>query len=249
MIAELTYILIAVIVISLISLVGILSISFKKSLLNRVLSVFVAFAAGSLLATAFFDLIPESFELLGRQSLTFVLMGIIGFFILEAFIHWHHSHGEECENCLKPVVYLNLFGDSLHNFLDGLIIAASFLVNIQIGIASTIAISLHEIPQEIGDFAVLIHGGLSKSKALLFNFLSALFAVIGGVFGFLFLSKLQDYVPFVVALAGGGFLYIATADLFPQLHEEKNYLKIISQIIALILGILLIVLIFSFFPD
>ena len=248
MINELAYILVAVVFVSLISFVGILSLSFKKSLLKRALSVFVAFAAGSLLATAFFDLIPESFEAIEGKSLTFVLIGIIGFFILEAFIHWHHSHGEECVDCLKPVVYLNLFGDSLHNFLDGVIIAASFLINVQLGIATTISIVLHEIPQEIGDFAVLIHGGLRKHKALLFNFLSALFAVIGGLLGFLFLSRLESYVPYVVALAAGGFLYIATADLFPQLHEEKNYIKIITHVTALILGIILVVLLFSLFP-
>jgi len=249
MLAEFAYTLIAVVLVSLISLLGILSLSFKKSFLSRVLSVLVAFAAGSLLATAFFDLIPESFEVIGARSLTFVLIGIVGFFLVEAFIHWHHSHGEECVDCLKPVVYLNLFGDSLHNFLDGIIIAASFLINLQLGIASSLAIALHEIPQEIGDFAVLIHGGLSKFKALLFNFLSAFFAVIGGVLGFVFLSSIQRYVPYVVALAGGGFLYIASTDLFPKLHEEKNYLKIIMQSIALILGIILIVLLFSLFPD
>jgi len=245
MVHELIYIIIAVFLISLISLIGVLTLFFQKKIINKLLIIFVAFAAGSLLGVAFFDLIPESFEKLG--NLNFVLIGIILFFLTEAFIHWHHHHeGKECKTCLHPYVYLNLIGDGLHNFLDGVIIAASFLINIPTGIATSIAIVFHEIPQELGDFAVLVHGGLRKSKAILFNFLSALFAVLGGILGYVFLSKIENFIPYIVALAAGGFIYIATSDLFPELHKERDYRKIITQILALILGILVIVFLFSF---
>jgi zinc and cadmium transporter len=245
MVNSLIYILISVIIISLISLVGIVLILPKKR--NTYLTILVAFAAGSMLATAFFDLIPESFKLL--ENFNFVLIGIIAFYILEMLIHWHHNHEEECEKCIHPVVYLNLIGDGFHNFLDGVIIAASFLLNIQAGIAVSIAIALHEIPQELGDFGVLVSGGLSKAKALLFNFLSATSAIFGALISYLFLNKIQFLTPYILALAAGGFIYIAGSDLFPELHKERGYKKSIIQLLFLILGILLIALTLILFPE
>ena len=239
---ELLYIILALSTISLISLVGIITISINKKFLNKVLVFLVAFSAGSLLATAFFDLIPESYEELGNIS--FVLWGIVIFFFMEAAIHWHHHHTTDCVECVKPVVYLNLIGDGFHNFLDGVIVAASFLISIPTGLATTTAIILHEIPQEIGDFAVLIHSGLDKTKAILLNFLSALFSILGGLLSYFFLSSFENLIPYIIAIAAGGFIYIATTDLFPELHKEKDKRKLLIQSFALILGILLIRAIF-----
>ncbi|MBU0957766.1 MAG: ZIP family metal transporter [Nanoarchaeota archaeon] len=238
MVHEVIYIILAVISVSLISLLGVVSLALGKNL-KKWLYILVAFAAGSLLGTAFFDLIPESYEVLG--TLTWVLVGIIIFFLIEAVIHWHHSHGDNnCEGCLHPVVYLNLIGDGVHNFLDGIIIAASFLVDVGTGIATTFSIALHEIPQEIGDFGVLVYGGMKKFRALMFNFLSASLAILGGIVGYLFLSRLENYIPYVIAIAAGSFIYIATSDLFPELHKEPSLWKKIVQLIAVVLGVVVI---------
>ena len=244
MVVELVWIILALIIISLASLIGVVSFFIRKSHIEKFSIIFVAFAAGSLLAAAFFNLIPESLEQLG--SLGFVLVGIILFFLIESFIHWHH-HNEECEECVRPFVYLNLIGDGLHNFLDGLIVAASFLVSIPTGIITSIAIAFHEIPQELGDFAVLIHGGMEKKKALLFNFLSALLAVVGGIVGWVAFSKIEALIPYIIAMAAGGFIYIAASDLFPELHKEKEHKRILIQAVSVILGILVIWILTSLF--
>jgi len=241
-------IVIATVIISLASLSGIFFISRGKKFDRRWMGPFVSFAAGAILATVFLNLVPEAFQLLG--NLSFILVGIVLFFVLEAVIHWHHHHGDEgCEDCLHPVVFLVLIGDALHNFLDGVLIAASFLLNAGVGIATTIAIGLHEIPQEVGDFALLVKGGLKKGRALFLNFVSALFALVGGIVGFFFLTNIKGLLPYIVSLAAGGLLYIATTDVLPSLHHEKNYKKIISQIFMFILGILVIALVFRLFPE
>ena len=242
---ELIYSLIAIILVSFISLVGVLVLSLEKNSFAKILKFIVAFSAGSLLATAFFDLIPESLYIL--NSLSFVLVGIILFFMLEALVHWHHHHEKDCEDCLKPVVHLNLIGDGVHNLIDGVIIAASFIASIPTGVITTIAIMLHEIPQEIGDFGILVNGGLSKRKAILFNFISSLFAILGGILSFFFISSFEWILPYIILVAAGGFIYIATADLFPELHMEENRGRIILQIIAFLLGIGLIWLILLLF--
>ena len=157
MVGVLNAIIISVVIISLLSLTGALALALNKKLLRRTLLTLTSFAAGVLLAVAFFDLFPEAVELSGDRAFGFVLFGLIAFFILERIIHWHHCHGEKCD--VHAEHYLNLVGDGIHNFLDGGIIAAAYLVDFKIGIATTIAVAAHEIPQEIGDFSVLIHGG------------------------------------------------------------------------------------------
>ena len=221
---------------------GILCLLAKKRL-DNILTFIVAFAAGTMLATSFFHLMPESFEAI--NTLWPVLIGIVIFFILESVIHWHHSHELNCANCTSPTAYLNLIGDGLHNFIDGLIIAASFLINPITGILVTISIMLHEIPQEIGDFAILIHSGFSKTQAIITNLISALVAVLGGIFGYFFFSRIEFAIPYAIGIAAGSFIYIATSDLFPILHKEKNKIKKIIQTIALIIGILLMWIILS----
>jgi zinc and cadmium transporter len=208
-----------------------------------VLVILVAFAAGSMMGVAFLELIPESFGAIGNFH--YVLFGILGFLLLESLIHWHHTHYEKncCDKCtseqIKPAAYLNLIGDALHNFIDGLIVSAGFLASTASGISITLAMALHEIPQEIGDFGILMKSGFSRKKALFSNFLSALFAVVGAIAGYFFLNHLQNLTPYVIAIAAGGFIYIAGSDLIPELHEKDSYQNVLLKIIFLILGVAL----------
>src|SRR3989338_1175969 len=247
----LTYIIISVLAVSSISLIGVSTLALNKKWLQRALMFLVAFSAGSLLATAFLELIPESYEAI--NTLVFVIIGIIFFFSIEASIHWHHHlhdighHASKEMRKLHPVAYLTILGDSIHNLLDGIIIAASFLVNIPAGIATSIAIAAHEMPQELGDFAVLVSGGLRRSKAIMLNFVSATFAIIGGLIGYFLLNGIQSLIPFITSIAAGGFIYIAATDLFPKLQEEKHAVKTMLQIAGIILGIAIIALSISLF--
>ena len=157
----------------------------------------------------------------------------------------HESHKKS-----QPIVLLNLISDSIHNFLDGVLIAASFIVSPATGVVTTMAIGLHEIPQEIGDFAILMKGGLTKGKAALFNFFSAMFAVLGGIVGYFFLSELGKFLPYFVSFAAGGFLYIATTDVLPELHKEKrSSRRIILQTIVFLIGVTIIGLIIGLLPE
>ncbi len=247
----------AVSLVSIISFVGVLALVVRQSLLNNLLFAMVAFAAGTLISAAFFDLMPEAFEA-GREAgisqlavQVYIVAGILVFYSIERFISWHHHHHREVSGEQHKEVhaftYLSLIGDAVHNFLDGTIIAASFLTSIPLGIATTIAIALHEIPQEISDFALLVYGGLSKGRALLYNFISAITAVIGGIAGYVFLSQLGHFTIFLLAFAAGGFIYIATADLIPELHKESGILKSVVQFCLMLAGIILILAIISVF--
>lgn len=214
-------IIIATLVVSLISFVGILLVSKK---IDKFLHFFISFAAGALLSAAFFDLIPESLEAFEEMGIhngpVFVLIGVLGFFLIERFIHWHHCGKHDCDR--KPVGTLSLIGDGIHNFIDGLLIAGAFMLNFATGIVTTITVMLHEIPQELGDFSVLIHAGYTKKKALMYNFFSALTAVIGGIIGYFAFSALESITPYIVAFAAGGFLYIALSDIVPDMHKHKH---------------------------
>ncbi|MEK6861534.1 MAG: ZIP family metal transporter, partial [Nanoarchaeota archaeon] len=165
--------------------------------------------------------------------------GIILSFLIEKVIHWRHCHIPTSKEHPHPFAYINLIGDSVHNFIDGLIIAASYLASIPVGIATTIAVLLHEIPQEIGDFGVLLHGGFTKKKALFFNFITALTAVLGAVVALIISQSIEQLTLFLIPLAAGGFIYIAGSDLIPELHKEVKLSKSIFQIISFILGILI----------
>ncbi len=236
------YVLGAVAITSLISLLGVLYFVFSKDVLTKLLPWLVAFAAGALLGTSFFDLIPESFAVLGERASIYIVIGIMVFLVFEQVLHWHHERYHQCADCnTKAVVgYSVLLGDSLHNFLDGILIASAFLTSIPIGISVTIAVILHEIPQELGDFAVLIHSGFNRTKALLFNFISALAALVGGVLGYFFLQKIEHIIPYVVAIGAGGLLYIALVDLFAELKTHKSFLVRFGQVVVVILGLLVL---------
>ena len=231
------YTIIAVFLISLVSLIGIFFLSFNKKLLNKVLSLLISFAVGALFGDAFIHLLPESFERLGSSSTVYVLAGILLFFILEKFLRWHHCHDVDCKKHKPTLPVMNLVGDGVHNFVDGLLIAGSFTVSVPLGITTSLAILLHEIPQEIGDFAILVHGGFSVKKALIFNLFSALMAIIGAIFFFSFGSFIKEAAYFLLPITAGGFIYIAGSDLIPELHQETKLNKAIVQFLFIILGI------------
>jgi len=235
------YSLVSVIIVSLISLIGVVTLSLKRDFLQRILLFLVSFAVGGLFGDAFIHLLPEAFENSSASLVTslFIILGIVIFFILEKFIRWHHCHVPAHEHQLHPVVALNLIGDGVHNFIDGLIIGATYLVSIPLGITTTLAVVLHEIPQEIGDFGVLVHGGLSIKKALIFNFLSAVTSILGAIVALMVGSHLKGFTTALVPITAGGFIYIAGSDLIPELHEGCN-VKISSaflQLIFLLLGV------------
>jgi len=187
---------------------------------------------------AFLHLLPEAVgNNQGLDVYLFVLVGFILFFLIEKVLHWRHCHKGECD--VHTFTYMNLVGDSIHNFIDGLIMAASFVVSIPLGITTTIAIATHEIPQEIGDFAVLLYGGFSKKKAITLNFVVALTAVLGGIVGFFVSSLIDNIVVFILPFAAGGFIYIAATDLVPEIRKELDMKKYMATLIVFICGILL----------
>jgi zinc and cadmium transporter len=235
------YSLLSVAIVSAVSLVGVITLGLNHDRLKSILFYLVSFSAGALLGDVFLHVIPELGEESGfgvREGIYF-LLGIVVFFVLERFIHWQHSHGDEHDERVHSAVYLTIFGDSLHNFIDGMVIAASFLASPTVGIASTIAVILHEIPQEIGQYAILIHGGWGKTKALWYNFLSALTSVIGAVIVLIFAKDLDGAPPFLLAFAGASFIYIALSDLVPELHKEESTKRSIVQFFCFAIGIAL----------
>ncbi|MDD5738449.1 MAG: ZIP family metal transporter [Candidatus Pacebacteria bacterium] len=247
--AILFFILLSALLVSLISFVGALTLFLKENFLNKILLFLVAFSAGALLGGAFLHLLPEAVEKAGVENILkifiFALIGFCLFYILEEFIKWHHHHstrhtGEEyCDKGIHPFSYLILLSDSLHNFLDGLIIAGSFVISPITGITTTIAVALHEIPQELGDFGVLLYGGFKKGKALLFNFLSALLAVLGGLVGFFLAEKIGSNIVYLLPFAAGNFIYIACSDLIPEIKKDLSFKKSFGYFCVFILGILL----------
>lgn len=232
-------ILLATLLVSLVSLIGVILLSVKEKRTLRALTfILIGFATGTLFGSAFLDLIPEALEKLETlAALSVVLVGIVVFFAIEKFIYWHHHHHSEHQEKEKPLAYLSLIGDGFHNLFDGAAIAASFMVNPDVGIITTLAIIAHEIPQEIGDFSLLLYSGFTKAKALLFNFLSALAAVFGAVAFYYFSSFFENSQALGLAFTSGMFIYIAAADLMPELHGERNMKKSIAQLLAMLLGI------------
>lgn len=199
----------------------------------------VSFSAGALFGDAFIHLLPEIIDEVGfgLEISIYVMFGIGFSFVIEKFIHWRHCHIPTSKQHIHPFAIMNLVGDSVHNFIDGLIIGASYLVSMQVGIATTLAVILHELPQEIGDFGVLLYGGFSKFKALFFNFITALTAVVGAIFALLISSYVENITVFLIPFAAGTFIYIAGSDLIPEIHKEVDVKKSLLQFIAIILGV------------
>jgi len=232
--ADLIVILASVIVVSLMAFIGILFIGLKEAFLKRILMALVGFASGSLIGGAFIHLLPESVEESGQATFYYVIVGILFFFVMEKFLYWRHCHEETCP--VHIFAYLNLIGDGVHNFIDGTIIAASFMLSYELGFATTFAVILHEIPQEIGDFGVLIYGGFAKRRALAYNFVSALTAVAGALVTY-HLAYVQGVEQFLVPFAAGGFVYIAGTDLMPELHKKHLAKESLTQLMAILTGI------------
>ena len=234
------YSIVSVFLVSLISFSGALTLAIKKEKLKDLLIYFVSFSAGALLGDVFIHLLPEVLKEY-NQSISlifiFVLVGILSSFILEKIICWRHCHLPITKNHIHPFAWMNLWGDFFHNIIDGLTIAASYLLNTGAGIATTLAVVFHEIPQEIGDFGVLLHGGFKVKKALFLNFLTALSAVIGAVISLLLNNRIEHLTLFLAPFAAGNFIYIASSDLIPELHKETAIKKGIIQIVTFLLGV------------
>lgn len=233
---ELIAILASVVIVSLIAFVGLIFMGLKEALLKGITMTLVGFASGTLLGGAFLHLLPEAITSEGDSTTTFcyVIVGIVSFFTLEKFFYWRHCHEKECPT--HTFVYLNIIGDGIHNFIDGMVIAATFLISFDLGFATTLAVVFHEIPQEIGDFGILVYGGLSRKKALTFNFISAVTAVAGALTTY-FLAHLRSIEALLVPFAAGGFIYIAATDLLPELHKKPHARESVTQLLALLLGI------------
>jgi zinc and cadmium transporter len=224
--------------VSFMSLVGAATLVLKESVLRNALIVLVSFAAGALLGDAFLHLLPQTVEAKGSLDLTTsyaVLAGVSSFFVLEKGLHWHHSHVGHSET-VHPVAITNLVGDGLHNFLDGAIIAGSFVVSIPLGVATAVAVAVHEIPQELGDFGILVHSGLKPRRALILNLLSGLAAVAGAIVTLAF-APTATIENLMVPFTAGAFIYIASTDLMPEIHKEPEPVKSLIQLLAFGAGV------------
>lgn len=238
------YALAATLFVSLISLVGVVTL-FKKLRQGAWLRRFISLAVGTLLGLAFFDLLPEAVEEWEdpHQLFLVVLISIFGFFVIEKIVHHHHCRCEQGPKHAhrKPhLIINNLIGDGLHNFIDGTIIAGAFLVDVKLGLATTLAVALHEIPQELSDFSILIYAGLSRARAIAYNLLFALMSVAGASAVFLLADRVEQLVPILLAVAAGNFTYLAMADLIPELQNEDNGRRVLGQLFWVALGIAVI---------
>jgi zinc and cadmium transporter len=234
-----TYTLISVLCISLISFIGALTLVLKRDLLNKSIFILVSLAVGALLGDVFIHILPEAYAMMPDSTrISFLIIGgILIFFMLEKVLHWHHHTMEHAEEHTHPIGKMVLVGDGVHNFIDGLMIAASYMVSVEVGVATTIAVILHEIPQEIGNFGVLIHTGFSNWKALWYNFLSALTAIVGAAAALLFGSVTEEFALWLLPITAGGFIYIALSDLIPELHKDRRAGQGVVQVIAIVVGI------------
>lgn len=222
--STLGWILVGGVAMAAIALVGALTLVLPERVLRRIILPLVGLSAGSLLGGAFFHMIPTALARSADavRTLAWVVAGFCAFLALEQFLHWHHCH-RNGDGCREPMGYLILLGDGLHNFLGGLAVAGAFLVDIDVGITTWLAAAAHEVPQELGDFGVLVHSGWDRKRALLFNVLSALTFLLGGIVAYAASSRID--VSFLLPLAAGNFIYIAASDLVPQLNKERGFAR------------------------
>jgi zinc and cadmium transporter len=233
------YALSSTIIVSLISLSGVLLLSIKARQLHRILVWLMCFSAGAMLGNAFFHLLPESYTSIHPAHITawLAIGGYFIFFVMERLIHSHHSEDKDHLQKIKSFGYLSLYADSLHNLTDGILIGAAWMFNAEVGLATTIAVILHEIPQEIGDFGILLKAGFSRSKALFYNFISASTAIFGTLITLLLGKNLQHFSEYILPVAAGGFIYLATSSLFPEILKETNKKNFWIHLIFLTLGL------------
>lgn len=243
--STLIYIILFTLIGSIGALIGGIILLSREKLTLKISHFLASFAAGVLLGSAFFDLLPEALEEgenLGIEVFSWTLVGIVLFFLLERFIHWFHHHedyhdGEEHVNSTLPLI---IIGDTMHNFIDGIVIAATFLVSIPLGMITALAVFAHEVPQEIGDFGLMLHRGLSKKKVLWVNIASAGVSLTGAMLTYVFGDYLKNYIPIFLAVTAGFFIYIATSDLIPEIHYEKRKGFALIETLLLIIGIVVV---------
>lgn len=237
----LVYILVFSFIGSVVSLIGGLLLLIKEKLAAKISHLLASFAAGALLGAAFFDLLPEALAEGGREAsvLTWTLTGMLAFFLLERFVHWFHHHHEHSQ-LTKPTIPLIMVGDTIHNFIDGVAIAATFMVSVPLGMVTTFAVAAHEIPQEIGDFGVLLHRGLARNKVLIFNLISSLAAIAGAVITYFLGDVIEGLLPTFLAITAGFFIYIAASDLIPEIHEENRKGFAFWETLLLLIGVVVI---------
>ena len=254
MIPETFTIVIATFIVSLFSLSGIFALSLNEERLHSILFFLIAFSAGSIFGAAMFDLLPEAVELVDEHVVfPYIAFGYLAFYFLERFIYWYHGHGHhedmefEVEET-KGFAYLNLLGDGVHNFIDGMVIAASFTVSFQVGLVATIAVIFHELPQEMGDYGILVYAGFDRVRALVLNFAVALCVVVGGVFATFFLETVESLSGLLIAFSAGAFLYLAASELVPELQHERDFRRSLIQFGVFILGMALIYSLGLVFP-
>jgi len=241
-------IILATLTVSLFSLSGIVALSLNHETLHKILFFLIAFSAGTILGASFFDLLPEAVELM-PESVVFIYIafGYVSFYFLERFIYWYHGHGHrsdieehEEERGTMGFAYLNILGDGIHNFIDGMIIATSFTVDFSVGLATTIAVIFHELPQEMGDYGVLIYAGFEKTKALLMNFAAALSVVVGGLVAIFFLGAIDTLSGVLISFSAGAFIYLSASELIPELQREEDFWRSLAQFVVFLLGLAVI---------
>ncbi|UCH38267.1 MAG: ZIP family metal transporter [Candidatus Bathyarchaeota archaeon] len=256
--SDLLTIISATLVVSHFSLIGIYALSLKEQTLHSALSILIAFSAGAILGTAYFDLLPEAIELVeGATVYVYITLGFIMFFFLERFVYWYHGDPHEDDisaktsdrGFTKGFAYLNLIGDGIHNFVDGMVIAASFLRGFSVGLATTVAVIFHELPQEMGDYGILVYAGFKRKTALLLNFVVAFTVIVGGIAAVLIIELVNTVSGLLIAFSAGGFIYLAASELIPELHEEKRFNKSVIQFAMFLLGIVLIWSLGIVFPE
>lgn len=247
-----------VFVISLLGITGGVLLIYREKWAKLISKYLITFAIGSLFGVAFLNLLPEAISGINVESaLIYTLVGILVFYLLEKTLLWYHHHSIEhvwhgkhtAEEKAHPVGYLITFGDALHNFIDGLVIAAGFLVDIRLGITTSLAVLFHELPQEIGEFAILLHAKFTRAKIILYSLAAQMTAVVGVFIGFFYLPLFENLSTILLAVAAGGFIYIASTDLLPETHREKTLSKSLIQVALLILGVLSIWYIGQIFPE
>lgn len=240
--STLIYILLFTLIGSVISLIGGVLLLIKQKLALKISNYLSSFAAGTLLGVAFLDLIPESLELSDQFNIPFwILAGVLTLFVIERFIHHHHSQHSGSEE-KRTVVPLIIIGDTLHNFADGVAIAATFLISIPLGIVTTFAVAAHEIPQEIADFGLMLSRGVKRSKVIWLNVVSSLSAFLGAILTYIYHQSIEGLIPIVLAVTAGFFIYIAASNLIPEIHSQDNKKVAFWETVMLFLGVLVIYL-------
>jgi len=225
--------------VSLVSLVGLVTLSISRKLLDRIMTYLVSFATGSLFGGALIHLLPEAFASASNplHVSLWTIGGLATFFVMEKFFRWRHCHHPTTNEHVHPIVPMNIFGDAMHNFIDGVLIAISYSASIPLGVATTVAVLFHEIPQEISDYSILINGGLSVKKALMVNLMSASLAMVGALFALQMGKSITGFTDALVPITAGGFLYIAGSDLIPELHHNTDAKKSFIQLLMLVAGV------------